>query len=210
MIKRKDCRGRVLKDGESYRKSDNRYMYRWTGKDGKRHTIYSPDLMELREEEEKIKHDLRDGIKVGENNVTVHAQDDSRNRLIPRGKQCDTYDSYGCLYTRTTGIWQTVWLEFVPKNYIKAVKYYSDIINGRLNIEADIIGTGVFSVSAYYEGRLCGSYVTVVLRQGCGNIRLTLNLEEIHLWEAGAGRLYDLELKLESEVRLQNNHDTYL
>ena len=72
MTRRKDNKGRVLRDGESYRKSDNRYMYRWTGKDGKRHTIYSPDLMTLREEEEKIKHDLRDGIKVGENNVTVN------------------------------------------------------------------------------------------------------------------------------------------
>lgn len=72
MTRRKDNKGRVLKDGETYRKSDNRYVYRWTSKDGKRHSIYRNDLAALREEEEKIRHDLRDGIKIGENNVTVN------------------------------------------------------------------------------------------------------------------------------------------
>ena len=40
MQRRKDNKGRVLKDGEVYRKSDGLYMYRWTAKNGKRHTIY--------------------------------------------------------------------------------------------------------------------------------------------------------------------------
>ena len=39
MQRRKDNKGRVLKDGEVYRKSDGLYMYRWTAKNGKRHTI---------------------------------------------------------------------------------------------------------------------------------------------------------------------------
>ena len=38
MQRRKDNKGRVLKDGEVYRKSDGLYMYRWTAKNGKRHT----------------------------------------------------------------------------------------------------------------------------------------------------------------------------
>ena len=59
MQKRKDNRGRVLKDGETFRKSDKLYMYRWTAKDGKRHTIYDATLEGLREKEEQIKHDLR-------------------------------------------------------------------------------------------------------------------------------------------------------
>ena len=37
MQRRKDNKGRVLKDGEVYRKSDGLYMYRWTAKNGKRH-----------------------------------------------------------------------------------------------------------------------------------------------------------------------------
>ena len=72
MQRRKDNKGRVLKDGESYRKSDGLYMYRWTTGDGKRHTIYDPSLDGLREKEDKINKDMSDGIRVGEKNVTVN------------------------------------------------------------------------------------------------------------------------------------------
>ena len=61
MQRRKDNKGRVLKDGESYRKSDGLYMYRWTTGDGKRHTIYDPSLDGLREKEDKINKDMSDG-----------------------------------------------------------------------------------------------------------------------------------------------------
>ena len=71
MARRKDNKGRVLKEGETYRNSDGLYMYRWTDKLKKRHTVYGKSLEELREKEEKILHDLRDGIRVGESNVTV-------------------------------------------------------------------------------------------------------------------------------------------
>ena len=52
MQRRKDNKGRVLKDGEVYRKSDGLYMYRWTAKNGKRHTIYDATLEGLREKED--------------------------------------------------------------------------------------------------------------------------------------------------------------
>lgn len=52
--------------------------------------------------------DVTNVLKQGENTVTVYAEDDSRDGLIPSGKQSDLYSSYGACYTRTTGIWQTV------------------------------------------------------------------------------------------------------
>lgn len=54
MERRKDNKGRVLKEGESQRK-DGMYQYRWTDLFGKRHTIYSSDLKELRTKIEKLK-----------------------------------------------------------------------------------------------------------------------------------------------------------
>ena len=72
MQRRKDNKGRVLRDGESYRKSDGLYMYRWTDKIGKRHTKYARTLEELRKIEEEIQHDIRDGIRIGEENITVN------------------------------------------------------------------------------------------------------------------------------------------
>lgn len=72
MQRRKDPKGRVLREGESYRKSDGLYMYRWTGQDKKRHTVYCPTLEGLREKEEEIYRDLRDGIRIGESNITLN------------------------------------------------------------------------------------------------------------------------------------------
>lgn len=72
MQRRKDHKGRVLKDGEVYRKSDGLYMYRWTAKNGKRHTIYDATLEGLREKEEKIQHDLAEGIRIPECSLTLN------------------------------------------------------------------------------------------------------------------------------------------
>ena len=49
--------------------------------------------------------DITSALREGENEITVYAIDDTRDRLIPSGKQSDRYESYGCSYTRTTGIW---------------------------------------------------------------------------------------------------------
>ena len=72
MQRRKDNKGRVLKDGEVYRKSDGLYMYRWTAKNGKRHTIYDATLEGLREKEEKIQRDLAEGIRIPECSLTLN------------------------------------------------------------------------------------------------------------------------------------------
>lgn len=71
MTRRKDTKGRVLRDNESYRSNDGLYMFRWTDKLKKRHSVYARTLEELREKEEKIMRDLRDGIRVGDNNITI-------------------------------------------------------------------------------------------------------------------------------------------
>ena len=76
--------------------------------------------------------DITDYAVLGKNTVTVHAMDDTRSRMIPSGKQSEKYSSWGCYYTRTTGIWQTVWLEFVPENYIKSTNIISTQVSPQL------------------------------------------------------------------------------
>ena len=70
--KRKDNKGRILKTGESQRK-DLIYQYRYTDIHGKRQTIYSSDLKELREKEKVIQKQLDDGIDYAAGEVTVIA-----------------------------------------------------------------------------------------------------------------------------------------
>lgn len=127
----------------------------------------------------------------GENHLTVYAEDDERDPLQPTGKQSDRYASYGCFYTRTIGIWQTVWLEFVPEAYVESVRYFPNIEESTVTVEAKVRGAGTLCVEASFEGRLCGK--ARAKTQG-GVVCLTLPLSETHLWEPGAGRLYDLRL----------------
>lgn len=54
-------------------------------------------------------------------NLVLCVRDDLRSGLQPAGKQCERLNSYGCMYTRTTGIWQTVWMEPVAANALKTV-----------------------------------------------------------------------------------------
>ena len=135
--------------------------------------------------------DITDYVKEGKNTVTVHAVDDTRSRLVSSGKQSQRYASYGCYYTRTTGIWQTVWLEFMPKTYIKSVKYLTDINNATLNINAELSGGGTLTAEAFYNGDSVGKAEVLTIGE---NANLTVNLTEKHLWEVGNGRLYDLVL----------------
>ena len=70
MERRKDNKGRVLKEGESQRK-DGLYQYRWTDKFGKRRTIYSGDLKELRARIESLTEYEIQGIDPIANSMTV-------------------------------------------------------------------------------------------------------------------------------------------
>lgn len=75
--------------------------------------------------------DITAFVHPGKNEIVVYARDDNRSGKQPRGKQCEYFTSQGCDYTRTTGIWQTVWLEFVPNNYIKKSSIIRIFLNRR-------------------------------------------------------------------------------
>ena len=130
-------------------------------------------------------------LKEGENHLVVYAKDDTRSPMQPIGKQSDRYYSHDCSYTRTTGIWQTVWMEFTPVSHIRSVQYYPNVADGTVTIKAVVEGEGTFSASASYDGTECGNASAETIS---GNVMVTIPLTQIHLWEAGAGRLYDLTL----------------
>jgi len=138
-----------------------------------------------------FKVDVTDHVHAGVNTICVHAEDDERSRLIPCGKQSQEYYSHGCDYTRTTGIWQTVWMEFLPVTHIEKVKYLTDAEAGILTVIADLCGAATLTVKATFEGKDCGS--ASVVSDG-RQVVLTLPLTEKHLWEIGKGGLYDLIL----------------
>lgn len=136
--------------------------------------------------------DITGLAKEGVNILTVCAIDDVRAGHQPRGKQSELYYSHGCDYTRTTGIWQTVWLEFVPKEYIKNFKFYPDVDNSKVSLTAELCGKGRLSVDVSYDGRSVGSAEAI---SSGGHVSLEIPLKESRLWEPGNGRLYDVKLR---------------
>ena len=134
--------------------------------------------------------DITQNVHEGENEIVLRCEDDTRNPLVCSGKQSEKRESHGCHYTRTTGIWQTVWLEFVPENYILSAVYQPDPENACLHLRAKVEGQGSLTARAFWEGCEVGHACADV----SGNaVRLTLPLCETHLWEVGKGGLYGLE-----------------
>jgi len=64
---------------------------------------------------------IQEYAKAGGNTITVRCED-SVSTSQPRGKQRWMKDNYGCWYVQTTGIWKTVWLEYLPAAYLRDVK----------------------------------------------------------------------------------------
>ena len=75
--------------------------------------------------------EITDALRNGENDLFVCALDDVRSDVQPAGKQSRRLESRGVVYTRTTGIWQTVWLEARPKSFIESVRIVPDLDNRR-------------------------------------------------------------------------------
>ena len=147
--------------------------------------------------------DITKFVKNGENTVVVKALDETRSGKQPVGKQCHEFYSMGCHYTRTTGIWQTVWLEFIPfESYIKEFKVFTDIENETVTINAAfakaVNGTS-FTADVCYKGK---KIITKTLKASGVSASMTLEIpsEDLHIWDIGKGELYDLTLTYGSDT----------
>ncbi len=139
--------------------------------------------------------DITDYLKPDGNYITVCAEDDPKSPAQPSGKQSDKLDSYGCFYTRTTGIWQTVWLEFVPSVYVTSLNITPNtaapgvLVRVLLSSAADC----TISAKAYFDKRLVGQ-AQLAPNSMCADLYIPLS--EKHLWDVGLGNLYDLEIEV--------------
>jgi hypothetical protein len=141
--------------------------------------------------------DVTKWLKDGTNEVVVKVLDDIWSGLQPSGKQSQNDQSAGCFYTRTTGIWQPVWLEAVGSSFVENLSVVPDPDNARVLIEAKINGADKdlsLKAEAFAGGKLVGADTATGPYQN----RLVLNLKEKKLWEPGAPFLYDLKFTLYS------------
>lgn len=80
------------------------------------YTPFSADITDLL--------DTKDGAV---QEVIVRASDDPHDLCKPRGKQDWELDAHSIWYPRTTGIWQTVWMERVPSAYVESLQWSSNV-----------------------------------------------------------------------------------
>lgn len=78
--------------------------------------------------------DITDLIRDGENELTVRITDVTDTSWHSRGKQ--SLHPGGMFYTAQSGLWQTVWAEIVPDNYIMQMQYFPDYDHSRVGIQA--------------------------------------------------------------------------
>ena len=79
------------------------------------HTPFSADITEVLEE-----------VLGDENTLVVRAEDDRAALDQPRGKQDWEREPHHIWYPRTSGIWQSVWLEPVPETYLANLRFEPD------------------------------------------------------------------------------------
>lgn len=148
--------------------------------------------------------DISDFVNYQAKNKIVVKVEDSLSKTQPRGKQTYKKDNFLCWYTRTTGIWQTVWLEFMDQELqFEKVKITPDIDQKEVELEYSFQAAD-FKAEKYkllteikFEGQLVNKFEFKVNKK---NHRYKINLEDqnnqIKLWSPDQPNLYDLEFKL--------------
>ncbi|WP_391574904.1 glycoside hydrolase family 2 protein, partial [Cohnella sp.] len=141
----------------------------------------------------------------GANALVVKAVDYSRDVTLPRGKQYWLKDSASIFYTRTTGIWQTVWLEAVGQTYMDKVRYTPDI--DRNDIEMRVFFGGLadkpenltLEIDVSFQGALVArDIVKVNNEEETRTIRLTdfNDHSQGRWWSPERPNLYDVRYTL--------------
>lgn len=131
-------------------------------------------------------------LKRGKNTLVVKVWDPTDQSYQPRGKQVDRPE--GIWYTPVTGIWQTVWLEPVPVNYIENVKITPDIDQNMLTVETAV---SLVASANKVEVRVKKGDQTIAVGQSINNLPVEVVMpQNTRLWSPDDPFLYDLEIVL--------------
>ncbi|GCE14292.1 glycoside hydrolase family 2 protein [Tengunoibacter tsumagoiensis] len=130
--------------------------------------------------------------------IVVRARDDSRPGQ-PRGKQSQQFADYTCFYTRTTGIWQTVWLEPVPEIALRRTRITPDVANGIIRLEQPLTnntpGLRLHATLLDEKGVVVENETRADLDLA-PRLDLTIPAERRRLWQPEDPHLYDLIIEL--------------
>ena len=126
----------------------------------------------------KIRFDITNFLNDGDNEILIKVQDLTDSSYHSRGKQ-SLNPNHQYIYSSSSGIYKPVWLEEVPENYVKSVKFTPLVDEDSVLVE---VSTNV------------GGNATIEILNGNYEIRtnepVKLKLNEIHYWDFNNPYLY--------------------
>jgi len=135
--------------------------------------------------------EISDYIVSGENEIIISVWDPTDSENQERGKQ--TLHPKGIFYTAISGIWQTVWLEPVPRQYITSFKLTPNIDEETLTVA---IQTNENNSKHTFRATVLKSGEIIVIGETNIGESLKLHIPNPDLWSPDAPNLYDLKIEL--------------
>lgn len=162
----------------------------------------------------RFSFDIENYLKLGKNEIIIKVED-SLAKEQPRGKQRYKKESWKCWYVQSTGIWKTVWLEFLPMYYIKNVKNIPDLDTKTIKLEYETnITEKEFENEQFYieteisfNGKIVNTNKTL-LQNTYQEVIIPICQEnvqhEIQKWSPDTPNLYDITYILYKEDKMMD------
>ncbi|AEO65527.1 glycoside hydrolase family 2 protein [Thermothielavioides terrestris NRRL 8126] len=133
-------------------------------------------------------------VRNGPNQVHVFVFDPTDDQSIPQGKQTKRLSHI--FYTPCTGIWQTVWLETVPDNYITGVDIAADM-HGTVNVTVHSRTQKSTPVKVSVEGEQGG---IIASQLHASDEPFTFSVSSPKLWSPDSPTLYNVTITMGTDV----------
>ena len=165
----------------------------------------------------RFSFDIENYVRQGENDITIKVED-SLSKDQPRGKQRYKKESWKCWYIQTTGIWKTVWIEWVSKKYLKSIKNTTKMDKVQLEIETNLSETDFEKQNYYIEIEI--SFAGQILNKTKELLNTNYQKVEMNIvqegvehilqqWSTNQPNLYDINYKLYCEDKVIDIVDSY-
>ncbi len=133
--------------------------------------------------------DVTDLVKAGANELVVAVWDPTNDFIGSTGKQ--VFKPHGCMYTRSSGLGGTVWLETVPETHLVDYKVATDIDRGTVDVTLEGAGD-LKHAEARVEVCRAGKVVASGELKEWGRPVTVALPRPVALWSPEAPELYDL------------------
>lgn len=143
--------------------------------------------------------DVTDTLKEGINSLYIVVNDKTELAPYGRGKQRlnNTGSMASIFYTPVSGIWQSVWIEHVPEDYIYSISLKASYLHKEIEIEIKTHSKNTsYNIEVFDENLLIHSQVLE------SNINHKIILDNIQAWSPDEPKLY--------YVKVSNSHDEVL